>query len=241
VSRKLGEYIPLSVNYADDDAILACSPMAELLFIRCLALAGQLRSDGFLSDTQIIQRAARGLGSQRRIRVLITELVTNGPLERQDGGYVIRAWLKWNKSTDELGRERARDRERKRAERQTSNGVQPESGRTPDGIRLESERNPGLSERSPASRATARARARRAVGQGHQPEYGTTRNDTTETPAAEVINSNVEGTDPAASNGQGFNYFAADKHGQPPPAPEFEAERRRQMDALMAIAREEMS
>jgi hypothetical protein len=227
VSKRLGEYVPLSVNYADDDAILALSPMAELLFIRCLSLAGRLKSDGFISDTQIIQRAARGLGSQRRVRVLITELVTAGPLERQDGGYVIRAWLRWNKSADQLGRELARDRERKRADRQS---VPSDSERNPDGVPSESERNPDLSERSPASRAPARAEYGTAL-------HGTVRHDT-ETPAAEVVNSSVEGTSPAESNGS-FDVFATDPHGKPDYAPEFEAERRRQMDALMAMAREE--
>ena len=51
---------------------------------------------------------------------------------------------------------------------------------------------------------------------------------------AEVINTSVEGRIPAASNGQ-FDYFAAERHGSPAE----EAERRRQMDALMAMTREE--
>lgn len=228
MSKRLGEYVPLSVDYADDDSILALSPMAELLFIRCLSLAGRLKSDGFLSDTQIIQRAARGLGSQRRIRVLITELVTAGPLERQDGGYVIRAWLKWNKSADQLGRELAKDRERKRAERQP---VQTESERNPRGIQTESERNPGLSERSPAPRAPARA------------EHGTTRHgtapDDTANPAAEVVNSSVEGEPAGARNGQpDFDVFAAEPHGLPPVKPSAETEKRRQLDALSKFMRE---
>src|SRR5258708_279434 len=58
---------------------------------------------------------------------------------------------------------------------------------------------------------------------------------------AEVVTTSVEGTGPAAQNGD-FNYFAAQPHGHPPLPPERlgeEAERRRQMDALMRMAREE--
>jgi hypothetical protein len=55
---------------------------------------------------------------------------------------------------------------------------------------------------------------------------------------AEVINTSVEGAIPAESNGR-FDYFAADPHGLPPERLTEEAERKRQMDALMAMTREE--
>lgn len=178
MSRRLGEYVPLSISYADDDAILGASPFAELLFVRGLALAGQLNSDGYLTEAQVVYRAGRKLGSEKKVRTLAAELVERGVWERQDGGYDIRAWLKWNKSTEELGRDRARDRDRKRAERGTEPGQDPESGgsppsvqpdtaRTPDGFQLDGGGNPdgvqGDSEGSPASRTPPRAGVRRAV------------------------------------------------------------------------------
>lgn len=161
MSRRLGEYVPLSVDYADDDAVIACTPYAELLFIRCLALARRLRSDGYLTDAQVVHRAAQRIGPPRRIRVLIAELVTQGLLERQDGGYVIRAWLKWNKSADELGRELARDRARKRSERAD---VPLESSGIPTGVQSESGSVQQESDGIPPSHAPARVGA---LGSAH--------------------------------------------------------------------------
>jgi hypothetical protein len=175
MSRRLGEYVPLSTTYADDDAILGLSPFAELLFLRSNALAGQLNSDGYLTEAQVIYRAARKLGSEKKVRTLAKELVDAGVWAQQDGGYTIRAWLKWNKSAEELGRERARDRDRKRAERggnasgdgDDPGSVQADTGRTPAGQGPDSAGNPGGlqedSEGSPASRTPAREGARRAV------------------------------------------------------------------------------
>jgi len=197
MSRRLGEFVPLSISYADDDAILGATPFAELLFVRGLALAGQLNSDGYLTEAQVLYRAGRKLGSEKKVRALAQELVTCGVWARQDGGYDIRAWLKWNKSAEELGRERARDRDRKRAERGgTESGHQPESGGspasvrpdtagTPDGLQADGDGNPGgvqgESEGSPTSRAPARRGARRAVvaTEGKSTAlHGTARNDT---------------------------------------------------------------
>lgn len=175
MSRRLGEYVPLSTTYADDDAILGLSPFAELLFLRGNALAGQFNSDGYLTEAQVIHRAARKLGSEKKVRALARELVDAGVWREQDGGYTIRAWLKWNKSAEELGRERARDRDRKRSERSGNTSgddggpgsVQADTGRTPDGQGPDSRGNPagvqGDSEGSPASRTPAREGVRRAV------------------------------------------------------------------------------
>lgn len=193
MSRRLGEFVPLSTTYADDDAILMLSPLAELLFLRGNALAGQLSSDGYLTEAQVIYRAARKLGTEKKARALARELVDAGVWAQQDGGYTIRAWLKWNKSTEELGRERARDRDRKRAERSgqapESGGsppsVQPDTGGTPDGIREESGgSHDGVqadSGGSLASRTHARGGARRAVvaaSGSATSRHGTERHDT---------------------------------------------------------------
>lgn len=168
VTRRKGEYVPLSLTYMDDDALLSCSPLAELLFVRMLAVAGQLKTDGYLTQAQIVHRAGTRLG-ERRVPMLLAELVAAGPVLESDGGYRIRAWLEWNKSAEELRRDKAKDAERKRAERtgqapddpDRPPGVQAVSGWTDDDVQPDSERTPaGLraeSERCPASRAPTRA------------------------------------------------------------------------------------
>jgi HNH endonuclease len=113
--RGIGEYVPLSVSYMDDDALLGCSPLAELLYVRMLAVAGRMPTDGYLTLPQIEHRAGARLGTPAKVRALLKELVAAGPVEEVDGGYAIRAWLKWNKSAEELGREKSRDRDRKAA------------------------------------------------------------------------------------------------------------------------------
>jgi hypothetical protein len=182
--RSVGEYVPLSVSAMDDDAMLVCDPGAELLFYRAMQVAGQLPTDGYLTEAQIVHRAGARLGTPAKVKALLRQLVQAGPVVEVDGGYQLRAWLKWNKSAQELGRKRANDRERKRAERSgqpPDDGGSPPSVRadtdgTPDGHHTESGGSPNgtqpESERSPASRASTYA--------GH----GTALHDTTTTEAS---------------------------------------------------------
>lgn len=198
-TRRKGEYVPLSIVYMDDDALLNCSPLAELLYVRMLAVAGQLKTDGYLTRAQIVHRAGARLG-EAKVPKLLAELTAAGPVVESDGGYRIRAWLEWNSSAEELRRTKAKDAERKRAERagqdpdgpRTPPPVPPESERTETDVRAESSRTrPGRppdsggtangqrsdSVRSPASRAPdAQAGASRASRAGH----GTVRNGTTD-------------------------------------------------------------
>ena len=183
----MGEYVPLSATYADDDAILCLSPMAELLYVRGLALAAKLRSDGYLTEAQVTHLAARRLGTGQKVGKLVDELVTGGLWLTDAGGYIIRGWLKWNRSVEDLGRERAKDRDRKRSDRHEKAGEEPfdppgeqpsvslESGTCPPGHTTDEARTDGGiqadSSRSPASRAPARGGARRAVS-GKDRSYG---------------------------------------------------------------------
>lgn len=204
--RGIGEYVPLSVSYMDDDALLGCSPLAELLYVRMLAVAGRMPTDGYLTLPQIEHRAGARLGTPAKVRSLVKELVAAGPVEEVDGGYAIRAWLKWNKSAEELGRERAKDRDRKRADRsgQPPDGggnppsVHPDTDRNPNGFHVESNGSPrgapGLSDRSPESRATAHARHGTALHDTTSTEASLPRDDqdpdpvrTDEPPGADVI------------------------------------------------------
>ncbi len=206
MSKRLGEYVPLSATYADDDAILCLSPLAELLYVRGLALVSKLHSDGYLTEAQVIHRAAGKLGGDQKIRKFTEELIASGLWLREPGGYVIRGWTKWNRSMEDLGRERAKDRDRKRAQRHEQAGEEPlaapgeqphvqhesgvcppgqvtESGGTDGGIQPESERIPSgvqpESGESPPSRAPARGGARRAVsGKDRSYDNGTARDGT---------------------------------------------------------------
>jgi hypothetical protein len=112
--KSLGAYAPLSATYSDDDAILEAGERAELLFVRGLAFCSGSPSDGFITDRQLVAKVGAGLpGVPARAR----RLVEVGLWERVDGGYVVRSWLRWNRTADEIGRARKQDRERKASAR----------------------------------------------------------------------------------------------------------------------------
>lgn len=112
--KNLGPYAPLSATYYRDDAILEAGERAEVLFTRGLAFSSDSNADGFITDRQLSLVLGIGL---RGIQQRADALVSVGLWERLDGGYNVRAWLKWNRSADELGRVRKKDRDRKAAER----------------------------------------------------------------------------------------------------------------------------
>jgi hypothetical protein len=124
-----GPYAPLSATYYRDDAILAAGEQAELLFVRCLAFLADAASDGYITDRQM--RLVVGMG-MRNVSARCTRLVELGLLTCVDDAYLVRGWLKWNKSTDEIGKHLKRDRERKHAEKETN------SARNDDGIPTDS-------------------------------------------------------------------------------------------------------
>lgn len=124
-----GPYAPLSAIYYRDDAILEAGEQAELLFVRCLAFLADSASDGFITERQM--RVVVGMG-MRNVPGRVQSLVSSGLLTCVDGGYLMRSWLKWNKSTDEIGKHLKRDRERKQAEKvensaRNDDGFQPHS------------------------------------------------------------------------------------------------------------------
>jgi hypothetical protein len=115
-----------------DDAILEAGPDAELLFVRCLSFLASVSSDGFITERQV--RTIVGLGL-RNITKRLAVLQEVGLIAAVDGGFVVRSWTKWNKTAEEIGKYRARDRERKA---QKTGEVVPNSARNPDGIRPDS-------------------------------------------------------------------------------------------------------
>ena len=121
--KRPGIYAPLSAYYFDDAAIMEVGEDAELLYVRMLAYAArQMEFEGFISDRVILTRlgimpreSGNGTGNMPGTDAgsragLLAEY---GLLTREEGGYRISGWLKWNKSAAELGKERARDRQRK--------------------------------------------------------------------------------------------------------------------------------
>lgn len=112
--KTLGPYAPLSSSYYRDDAILDAGEKAELLYCRGLAFCADASSDGFISDRQVT--AVVGVG-MRDATARARRLVDVGLWQRVDGGYVVRSWLKWNKSAEEIGRARKLDRDRKAGQR----------------------------------------------------------------------------------------------------------------------------
>ena len=127
-----GQYAKLSATYYFDDAILEAGEQAEVMWTRCLAFLSSASSDGFITEMQM--KAAVGIGL-RSVPKRVEKLIEVGLLMRVDGGFVARSWLKWNKTASEIGRELAKDRERKA---RTVADLPLNSGRNPDGFQTDS-------------------------------------------------------------------------------------------------------
>ncbi|MFI6732088.1 hypothetical protein ACIBI9_04075 [Nonomuraea sp. NPDC050451] len=140
-TRRIGPYAPLSATYYYDDALALAGEPAELLFVRGLAFSAQVMNDGFISDIQLTRQVGVGMAD---VEERAAKLVEHGLWDRVDGGYVVRAWLKWNKSAEEVGRYRAKDsaRKAKGSESDGRSDSDRSSARNPRGIPAESDRNP---------------------------------------------------------------------------------------------------
>lgn len=130
--KSKGAYVPLAAQYYLDDAILEAGPDAELLFVRMLSFLAAVPSDGFITDRQV-KIVGAGLRAPAR---RLDSLLNVGLIEQVSGGFLVRSWLKWNRSADEVGKLLAKDRERK-ARKDAADA--PNSERNPDGIRTDSE------------------------------------------------------------------------------------------------------
>ena len=129
--KSKGAYVPLAAQYFMDDAILEAGPDAELLFVRMLSFLASIPSDGFITDRQVAIVAGGLRAPQRRVQALLNV----GLIEQVSGGFLVRSWLKWNRSADEVGKLLAKDRERKARKHAEEAG---NSERNPDGIRADS-------------------------------------------------------------------------------------------------------
>lgn len=130
--KSKGAYVPLAAQYYMDDAILEAGPEAELLFVRILSFLASVPTDGYVTDRQLRTIVALGL---RNVSRRLDSLLEVGLLEAQSGGYSARSWHKWNRSTEEVGKFLAKDRERKAR----NSGVSASnSARNGDGIGVDS-------------------------------------------------------------------------------------------------------
>lgn len=153
--RRNGSYVPLSAHYYKDDAIADAGERAELLYVRGLAFCADVLSDGFISDTQLSRFVGVGM---RDAKKRAQALVDNGLWIREDKGYRVAAWLKWNKSNAEIRADASKDAGRKAEERKGKGGQddhdESESERSPNGHQAESDTDVQTdSDESPASRA----------------------------------------------------------------------------------------
>jgi hypothetical protein len=128
--RRRGAYAPLAATYFTDDDVMEAGEEAELLYVRGLAFcAGNPASDGYITDKQVTRVVGAGMSA---LTERVQALVAVGLWERLPGGYAIRSWLKWNKSAEELGRHRARDRDRKSAKGDPESGSEDGSDSDPE-------------------------------------------------------------------------------------------------------------
>jgi hypothetical protein len=145
--KSLGAYAPLSAAYYKDDSLAEAGEAAELLYVRGLAFCAEMVSDGFITDLQVVRFVGVGMkDATKRAKRLVDVTLW----DRVEGGYVVTSWLKWNRTSEEIGRAKQRDRERK-VPKDAGQTValpdaeppfQPDSERIPSGFQPDSERIP---------------------------------------------------------------------------------------------------
>jgi hypothetical protein len=145
--KKRGRFAALFERYYMDDAIGEAGLFAELLFVRGLAFCAGSQTDGFISE-----RSLRTISIDlENVDALADTLVKVGLWTKAvDGdrhGFVVRSWLDWNLSAQEITDAAARDRFRKRATLAKVPGPAVSSGRNPAGIPQNSDDDGG---RNPA-------------------------------------------------------------------------------------------
>lgn len=125
-SRRRGVYAPLASDYYEDEAIIEAGASAELLYIRGLAYCARSLTDGFIS-VQALSHIGCGLYAVFRRATKLEQVGLWVPAPGSSG-WMVRNWLKWNRSRDEITAGQSADRERKR---------RSGSDRNPSGIRRE--------------------------------------------------------------------------------------------------------
>ena len=132
MGRKPGMiYVPLDVEFFDNDKVLEAGEKAGWLFLAMTARAKKLLTDGVLTESQIARLHVTGW--KARLKALVAE----GLVEDQgEGRWLIVGFLERNMSAAEVEQKRAADRARK------ASTTPPDSDPPPRGIRRDSARNP---------------------------------------------------------------------------------------------------
>jgi len=112
----LGRWVRLSAGYHADRRIRRVHPLAELVWVRGLAVARQQGSDGHIDAEWSPVELGRGLTSDE-LNDATDALVRVGLWEPCDDGWrVPRArWARWQDTEDDYDAVRKRERERKAA------------------------------------------------------------------------------------------------------------------------------
>ena len=137
--KRPAPYVPLSAHYADDERIVEIGEAAELMYLRMLAYAARTpRTEGWVSEVVILTRLGlleREGEPDSAPRARLKVLKASGLIVAEGSGWRIAGWLKWNRSAEQMDRERAQDRNRKKAPTSTNTGKRPENCRNVVGIR----------------------------------------------------------------------------------------------------------
>lgn len=131
-----GLYVPLDVNFSDDDKVLCCSAEAQLVYLRSLLLAKRFQKDGLVYRSQL-RRLTEGFAYADAALddLLPKELVDCGLWLDHEDGWVVAAFTAHNPTSAELEESRAKEADRKRVARgqkgtkAASENVQPDKNR----------------------------------------------------------------------------------------------------------------
>jgi len=149
--RRLGNFAPMSAKYWTDSALMEAGEKAEVLYARVMSFCVDQRSDGFVSDIQLLRMVGHGMKDViKRAQSLASTRTSDGDTlwarddERQ--GYWVTAWLRWNKSVDEIDALREKDAARKGNRPPDPDGPgrggSSDSDGNPSGIQSEPKGNP---------------------------------------------------------------------------------------------------
>jgi hypothetical protein len=136
--RARNVYLPLDVEFFDNEKVLTAGERAGWLYIAMCCRAKRLLTDGILSEQQIDRLSIPGW--RRRLSDLLRVGLV---LPTDDGRYLIVGFLERNLSAEQVEQVREKDRKRK--------GFQTDSERNPDGIPTDPREEKRSSERREGS------------------------------------------------------------------------------------------
>lgn len=100
-----GLFVPLDVNYADDPKMIEAGAEAELVYVRSLAIAKRIGSDGAIHRAHL-PRLCDGIFAvvmgEDTPEDLAARLVKVGAWIEAPDGWVIASWDKWNLTAEEI-------------------------------------------------------------------------------------------------------------------------------------------